>query len=309
VKCNPVVGTALVAWLVLGALSDLPAGTITPDLYVRNVAASKATRDSQEAADRYLAHARAVEETRILVADLVVLGAIERVSVKELEWGGDVLHSTEVEMRVDECVKGPHLDRITFEAASPSQRPGVRFEEGEQVVVLLNWYDTDWGRQLKALMEEDKYSVDAGGTVVRKGIGVAEFLAEMRELLAPRAPARLYEQAGIVAIGQVVGMEDAPDQDQLPLMTRRRLVSIEISDLLKGPSGTSRVAVVPPAFGTEGFDFVNFDLGERVLVFLGVRSDGCYDVVGGHDGKHRLGDPTTDCVLDAITSGDLTGPR
>jgi hypothetical protein len=79
------------------------------------------------------------------------------------------------------------------------------------------------------------------------------------------------------------------------------MATITLESIMKGSPGEPEVTVVQPSRRTlAGRDFASFKEGEHVLIFGRARTDSLYELVGGHDGKHRIGDPTTDFVLEQI---------
>ena len=282
---------ALISGVVMGA----GAAALTPDLYVSRVAEEMARSVSDSAAAFYLAREREDEETNLLASDVVLLGVVETVERKQVPGVGGAYYA-EVQMLVERCLKGPCGDRVRFTANS-ALMPGARYELGERALVILNLVGRGDGRHLVGSELQDKYLVDDGGVVVRKGIPVDQLIEEIEDLLRSRGPAELFERAGVVAVGEVMRIDRDDEETHLPIGRRTQHVQILLTEIFKGAPRGDTVTVVPPVPVGGGFDYVTFAVAETVLVFISERPDGLYEVVGGHDGKYRLGDMTTSHVL------------
>jgi hypothetical protein len=76
---------------------------------------------------------------------------------------------------------------------------------------------------------------------------------------------------------------------------------MRVTDELKGELADSLLVVQPPVPQRgECYDYVDFTGDDAVLVFLRRDEAGVFRVVGSHDGKHRVGDPTTEWILKSL---------
>jgi hypothetical protein len=187
------------------------------------------------------------------------------------------------------------------------------------VIVFLHWHGGVGGaRYLEAGDGYNKYNVAPDGAFLGTnglpwpGRTVDTFAKEAEELLAPRRPLVLYQTADLVCIAEVAADRELGGESNLPAGRRHRVVTLLLIHMLKGAIPSSLIDVVPPVPVGNTFDLAPFSVHERVLVFLKLRSDGRYGVAGGHDGKHRIGDFTTDHVLHELADiqgiEGLTGP-
>ncbi len=288
------------AWLVLAAVLTVPAVAalgVTPDIVVQANAERLRVEQSDSAADEYLRHQALVEETVILTSDVIALGTVERTELKLLApehygvWGVDVV------LAVEDCLKGACGERVTFQAR-PMPRAGyARYEEGERILVTLVLRGRGVTRSLRGHHEGNKYIVDSSNTVVRNGLPVDDLLAEVRGLLAPRVPTKLFEASDFVVIGEVVSVQrdGTVEESDSPVTLRRgEGASIRVTQWLKGDPDRTHMTVLSTITARQQpiHDYVILEPGEVVLLFLQEEDEGHYTVVGGHDGKYRLSDAT-----------------
>ncbi len=236
------------------------------------------------------------ETDNLLHGDVVALGTVE-----EVIQGA----RSAVALSVERAMKGPHVDSLRF-------RPGAHvgaatFREGERVIVFLNWLDVSGERFLRSAGREDKYSVTGDGELAPsnlagawKGRSLADFIRDADALLSPRAPEVLYEDSDLVCIVEVAGVREIGGEEHLPRGRRKRVAVLRVLEPIKGETAADTVSVVLPVPIGGIYDFVELDAGEHALVFLNRRDHRYYEVAGGHDGKYRLGDFTTDRVLELI---------
>jgi hypothetical protein len=139
------------------------------------------------------------EKCNFLTADVVALGTIASST--------PVWNVSQVTMVVEECVKGACPDTLAFGAWVRSLS-GARYSEGERVIVRLVYRGVGSTRGPLAHSEDDKTEVSPDGTVKRMGIPVDEYLSEVRRLLAPRRPERLFSEAELVVLADVIDVTD-----------------------------------------------------------------------------------------------------
>lgn len=286
-----------VAWLVLAAVLTVPpvaALGVTPDLGVQAAGERLRAKQSDSAAVEYLRYVSTKEELNFLTSDVVVLGTVERAGRKRVPPEGDGVWGVEVILVVEQCLKGPCGERVTFYAWAMQ---GAKYHEGEHILVALVLRGRDDTRLLLGRAEMDKYLVDANNTVVRNGLPVDDLLSEVRELLAPRVPTKLFEASDVVVIGEVVSVQrDGTVEESGSPVTLRcgEGASIRVTKWLKGDSDRTHVTVLSTVPTREQLlhDYVILEPGEVVLLFLQEEDEGHYSVVGGHDGKYRLSDAT-----------------
>ena len=279
---------------------------LTPDLAVLEFTQKLREDGLASKAEDYLIKATRKEERNILTADVIALGLIERaelVGFPRPPAEDPVTYLVEVEMLVEDCLKGPCNTRLTFYSVPPYM-DGARYHEGERVFVTMLQRGKGDTRLLGGKREHEKYVVDDAGVVARKGRPVTELAEEIRSILVARDPERLFEEADVVAIGEVMEIDQggAAEEGHLPVGMRTHVATIRLDQVFKGSPEGSLVAVVPPVPTKTNpyFDYVLLEPGEQVLVFLHHSEDGYYEVTGGHDGKHRIGDPTTSHVLERL---------
>jgi hypothetical protein len=288
-------------FVVWAAVACAEAWTLTPDLRLVPVAKGDSTELPQATAESVIQQP-AIEELAFLCADVVAVGTIDRIDLREIPTSQGNVWDESIEMTVDHCLKGSCTEQLSFQGATPFRHPGVEYKPGEHVLLTLFWGDGRFGRRLAAQTEGSKYLVDSNGVVVRKGIPLAQFEREIGDLLAPRAPRNLLEQAQVVAVGTVLAVVEAEGQEEVrPIGARTLLVTVGIAEWFKGRTAIDTLVIVPPALVRgQPWERVEFAPAEEVLLFLNPRPDGRYELVGNNDGKHRLGDPTTNQVLDAM---------
>ena len=282
-------------WLVLAAVLTVPPAVlgVTPDLVVQANAEKLRVEQSDSAAVEYLRRLSWMEEVTFLTADVVVLGTVERTGLKRVPPEGDGVWGVEVVLAVEQCLKRPCGERVTFFAWTMQ---GAKYHEGERVLMALILRGRDDTRLLLGRHESEKYLVGTDNTVVRKGLPVDDLLAEVRELIAPRVPTKLFEASDFVVIGEVVSVirgGTAEESDHATVLEEEG-ASIRVTQWLKGTSDRTHVTVLPTVPTREYLirDYVILDPGEVVLLFLQEEDEGYYRVVGGHDGKYRLSDAT-----------------
>ena len=289
------------AWLILAAVLTVPTAAlgVTPDLDVLAHEERLRAERSDSAADEHLRHQSAVEEMVILTSDVIVLGTVEWTELKLLAPEHHGVWGVEVILGVEECLKGACGERVTFQAR-PMQ--GARYEEGERTLVTLVLRGRGVTRALLGHHEGNKYLVDGSNTVVRKGIPVDDLLAEVRELVAPRVPTKLFEESDFVVIGEVISVErggTAEESDSPVTLRKGEGASIRVTQWLRGDSDRTHMTVLSTMTTGEQHihDYVILEPGEVVLLFLREEEEGYYTVVGGHDGKYRLSDATATRAL------------
>ena len=265
-----------------------------------------------------------VRRCRMIVRGLVTGVTTERIDDGLLAYAdrGGWFHSrTVVDLSVEERMKGVCPDSISFYAIDLSQpikvqlgggpehfREPLRYKEGEHVTVLLDWHEHPIdGRVLSSVTVYSKYLIDDEGIVVRKGIPASDFLPALRAVVEARSPRRLLEESDCVFLCEVESMcEIYRIRDWDPLrrhsQLRNWMVTLSRDRYIKATvDATTRFTVdVGPYESLDGVDAPEFEMGEKVLVFVRRRADGFFEIVGGYDGKHRLGDSTTDEVLKAL---------
>ncbi|MCK4680656.1 hypothetical protein KAT82_05990 [bacterium] len=286
------VSSVCAAWLVSAAVLTVPpvaALGVTPDLDVQAAEETPRAEQSDPTPVEYLRYGSTKEELKFLTSDVVVLGTVE--------WGGlkrfppesdDSVWGVEVVLVVEECLKGPCGERVTFYAWPPPMQ-GARYHEGERILVTLVLRGRGDTRALLGRQERDKYLIDATNTVVRTGLPLDDLLAQVRELVAPRTATKLFEASDFVVVGEVAAIE-CGDADE----PEREEASVRVAHWLKGSSDRTHLTVqVPrPTRGQLLIDYVLLRPGEAVLLFLREDEQGGCAVVGGHDGKYRMSDAT-----------------
>ncbi len=290
------------AWLVLAAVLTVPpvaALGVTPDLVVLAQAERLKVEQSDSAAEEYLRHQALVEEMVILTSDVIALGTVERAEPKLLAPEDYGVWGIEVILTVEECLKGACGERVTFHAL-PMR--GARYEEGERILVALVLRGRGVTRSLRGHHEGNKYLVDRSNTVVRKGLPLDDLLSEVRELVAPRVPTKLFEASDFVVTGEVVSVirgGTAEESDSPVTLRWGEGASIRVTQWLKGDSDRTHMTALStmPAREQRIHDYVVLEPGEVVLLFLQEEDEGHYTVVGGHDGKYRLSDATATQAL------------
>jgi len=130
-------------------------------------------------------------------------------------------------------------------------------------------------------------------------------------VLVPADLAELARDARVIARGQVVAVDGRWTDDRRTIET---LVTLETETYLKGELGPTLQFRVPG--GTLGrlrnivIGAPRFDVGQRVVVFLGVRGPSVPYILGLNQGVYRLGTTRTGQVLvspPAVMPG-VTGP-
>jgi hypothetical protein len=286
-----VVGLGLVL-----ALTAHPTGAlgVTPDPGVQAGGEKLRVKQSDSVSVEYLRHQSTIEEMTFLTSDVIVLGTVERTGLTRVPPEGDGVWVVEVVLVVEECLKGPCGERVTFFAGTMQ---GAKYRQGERVLMVLVLRGRDDTRLLLGRHEMEKYLIDATNTVVRNGIPVEDFVAEVRELVAPSAATRLFETSDFVVIGEVVSVErggTAEESDSPVTLRWGEGASIRVTQWLKGDSDRTHMTVLStvPTRWQRIHDYVILEAGEVVLLFLREEDEGHYTVVGGHDGKYRLSDAT-----------------
>jgi hypothetical protein len=285
-----------VAWLVLAAVLTVPPAAlgVTPDPGVQAGGEKLRVKQSDSVAVEYLRHQSTIEEMTFLTSDVIVLGTVEQTRLTRVPPEGDGRWLVEVVLVVEECLKGPCGERVTFFAWTMM---GVEYQQGERVLMALVLRGRDDTRLLLGRLESEKYLIDATNTVVRNGIPVEDFVAEVRELVAPSAATRLFETSDFVVIGEVVSVQrgGTTEESDSPVTLRwGEGASIRVTQWLKGDSDRTHMTVLStvPTREQRIHDYVILEPGEVVLLFLREENEGHYTVVGGHDGKYRLSDAT-----------------
>jgi hypothetical protein len=288
-----------VAWLVLAAVLTVPPATlgVTPDPGVQAGGEESRVKQSDSAAVEYPRHQSTIEEMNFLTSDVIVLGIVERAGLKRFPpESDDSVWGVEVVLVVEKCLKGPCGERVTFYAWPPPMQ-GARYHEGEHILVALVLRGRGDTRTLLGRQERDKYLIDATNTVIRNGMPVADFVAEVRELVAPSAATRLFETSDFVVIGEVLSVQrggTAEESDSPVTLRWGEGASIRVTLWLKGDSDRTHMTVLSTVPTRERLihDYVILEPEEVVLLFLREEDEGYYTVVGGHDGKYRLSDAT-----------------
>ena len=234
------------------------------------------------------------EECNLLTSDVIALGTIQSSVFR-----GNVY---QVVMPVDECVKGACSDTLRFAGWPPMIGGGTKYAAGERVVMVLVYRGVGATRWLMAHSSNDKITVGADDTVGVSGTSLDDYLSYVRELVEPRRPERLYEQADFVVVGRVSGIADMSSGEDagLPVGLHTFRAGLRVSEVFKGEWADSLAYVRPPVLRKTAncYDYVLLEDGETVLLFLRHSDGGEFEVVGSHDGKHRVGDPTTERILE-----------
>lgn len=295
------VASPRVAWLVLAAVLTVPPAAlgVTPDLGVQAGGKKLRAERSDSAAVEYPRHQSTIEEMHFLTSDVIVLGTVERTGLTRVPPEGNGVWLVEVILVVEECLKGPCGERVTFFAWTMQ---GAKYQQGERVLMALILRGRDDTRLLLGRAESEKYLIDATNTVVRNGIPVDDFVAEVRGLVAPRVPTKLFGESDFVVIGEVVSVErggTAEESDSPVTLRKGEGASIRVTQWLKGDSDRTHMTVLSTMTTGEQHihDYVILEPGEVVLLFLQEDDEGYHTVVGGHDGKYRLSDATATRAL------------
>lgn len=293
-----------VAAVLLALAFCAGAATLTPDLAVLRMIRQRESEFDLGSAEAMLEFEMRSEELAVLSAAYVVLGTAVKVSS-----GG---FGAVVELCPERFLKGVESDTLVFSSAGVVSKWGsivsyefAEYAEGERMVVLLDWLDSERGtRVLSGSPVRSKYLVDSEATVVRKSIPLERFLEELESVLATRTPANVVEASDLVVVATVSEVwsenHDVPD-DRYPSGFRVQdfpHARLSVTRVLKGAGQTESITVAMPSpKSVAGRYNPRFREDEEVLVFLRSRSDGLFDLVGGRDGKHRMSDPTTYAVL------------
>ena len=233
------------------------------------------------------------EECNLLTSDVIALGTI----------GSSVFRGNvyQVVMPVDECIKGACSDTLRFAGWPPHIGEGTTYAAGERVLMVLVYRGVGDTRWLLAHSRHDKITVGADDKVAASASSLDDYLSAVRELLEQRRPERLYEQADLVVVARVIDKADisSGEEAELPVGLHTFRVGLRVSEALKGECSDSLIFVRPPVLhkGAECYDYVLLYDDEMVLLFLQRIEGDEFEVAGLHDGKFRLGDPTTEEVL------------
>ncbi len=240
------------------------------------------------------------EQARVLTADVIALGTVAGRSMKTVAPVKDEMFGVsyaELRLAVDACAKGPCPDTLRF--THPGHAGAPSFRDGERVVVFLKWTDVGTDRILSVRSPAGKYGVGPDQVGSWSGRTPEWLFERFATILEGRDPTALYEKATLVVTGRVHKREVSFEREILPPERRSVFVAVALTEVLKGEAPADTITVVPPR---EPEDYTPLVPGEDVLLFLAriVDEHESFEIVGGYDGKHRIGDSTTSHVLELI---------
>lgn len=235
-------------------------------------------------------------DLRIFSADVIATGTVccaTRAYYPEPESFG---------LLVDRVLKGPPAKGIDF-VIQPAYADAPYFTNGEQVLVLLSWHTFPDGRRMLMAFHHDNKHVlpdERGG--IWGGIAQGDLESHIDRLLAPRRPGALLAVADLVVAGHVTGVAIANEPVDLVIGRRACYAEVEPELFIKGTERSGPLTVFIPQIPrtSDTWERPPIESGDSLLLFLTARPDGLYEIAGGCDGVHQLGDSTTDYVLEQI---------
>jgi len=208
-----------------------------------------------------------------------------------------------ISMSVEASPKGSPGDTLNF-LAGYARSDSPFFSTGERALVFLNWCDAvlvdpSSGRSLCAMSSRSKLAVAQDGMVCSTGEPAERVLATIRQLLQERDPKSLMARADLVVIGDLTSRQLDGRREVLPPEKRNVFVTVDVRECIKGEAPGDTLVVVPPPQSDE---YTPMYPGETALLFLSPILEGreFFELVGGHDGKYRMGDFTTTDALESI---------
>jgi hypothetical protein len=302
VRTQMIIAAILVTLSALSAATGTVAELIPPDLVDVEVVQNWVARGiyDRSQADGYLRDRSEHEVALLDISDVIALGCVARVS--ETPVASNAGRQTVV-LAVDECLKGDCGDTLVFHSmahAFSDRQDAYGLDECAVVSLITERGDGLWS-------SGNRYVV-LDGVVVRKGMGLSDFLAAVRTIVERRSPAVLLREASFLAIGVVEDFRDIYSTDARIRVPAERYILFYVQLPLKGKLPLGPVRVDMNTRGTiRSRDVPRFAVGDTCALFMSPGDSGGLRLLGGKAAKLSRRDAIR--LIEDVDSGGGTSPN